>query len=72
MSGLSLRVGAGAGGGVAAAMPPSNAGSTIGQQAFGISSGSTGGDGKRPAFGATATGVVGMAFLVWLWWSLPR
>ena len=72
MSGLALNVGgglrarAGAGGaGSSAQAPP-----TITAAAYGPAVTSNGG--KTPAFGAIGVGVVCLAALAYLWWSLPR
>ena len=73
MAGLSLMAGAGAGGGVRAAVPPSASGSTIGQHAYGITSGSPNpANGAKAGMGATAIGAISAAVLVWIWWTLPR
>lgn len=69
MSGLSLGINAG----VRAANPPSNSGSTIGQQAFGITQGSgKSQSGKNCAVASVGIGVLSTAFLVWLYWTLPH
>lgn len=74
MSGLSLRTGFTAGGSytpmtpAAATAPTAN---TISQQAFGINGG---GDtqSSTAAYGSITVGVVALAALLYLWWSLPR
>lgn len=80
MPGLNL----GANFGVAAAMPASYAGSsfksgggtdatTISARAYGIQSAGAGVPGPATAgFGSVAVGALSTAFLVWLWWTLPR
>ena len=70
MAGLSLGVG---GYGRATSMPvAANApSSTISQQAFGVNSGVSG-QSRVPAYGSLGAGLVGVAILVWLWYSLPR
>jgi hypothetical protein len=75
MAGLSLRTGFAAGG-TYTPMTPSAANSpsarTIGQQAYGISG--TGTTDQRPvaAYGSISVGVLALAALVYIWWSLPR
>ena len=58
--------------GVAAANPPSQAGTTITSQAFGVGSGADVSQPGTAAKGSIAVGVGAMALLVWLWWTLPR
>lgn len=72
MSGLALNVGgglrarAGAGGaGSTAQAPP-----TITAAAYGPAVTNSGG--KTPAYGAIGVGVLSLAALAYLWWSLPR
>lgn len=73
MAGLSLAMGAVAGGGagglpVAANQPT---GTTIGQRAFGVTTGA--GAGPRTAgYGTLLLGAGGAVLLAWLWWTLPR
>ena len=72
MAGLSLM----AGGGVQAALPPSQAAgtTTITQQAYVVGSGadvSAGGE-KTAGLGTAAGAFLGTVVLVWLWWSLPH
>jgi hypothetical protein len=81
MPGLSLRTGINIGstGGsytpmtpAAANSPTSNAGS-IAQAAYGISgSGGAANGTVVPAYGSITIGVISLAALVYLWWSLPR
>jgi hypothetical protein len=71
MAGLSLM----AGGGVTAALPPSQAAGTqtITQMAYGVGSGADAGAGKKVAGLGTAAGAfLGTAILAWLWWTLPH
>ena len=69
MSGMSLQTGFRA----YAAAPPSAAGTTITQQAYGPASGAGYGAGPRTAFfGTTGSGVIAAVLLTWLWWTLPR
>ena len=70
MAGLSLM----AGGGVQAALPPSQAAGTqtITQQAYGVGSGADLGQTSTAGIGTMAGGVLGAAILVWLWWTLPH
>jgi hypothetical protein len=61
----------------AASLPPSYAqeptSQTISARAYGISSGGMpGGPGHVAAYGSAGVGVAATAFLVWLWYSLPR
>lgn len=77
MSGLSLRTGFSAGGSYTPMTPasavPSTAHATIAQRAYGISgSGGTDGGDAFPAIGSVGVGVIALAGLVYLWWSLPR
>lgn len=59
------------------ALPPSYAGTaaggTISSRAYGITSG-TGATvpGTRAAYGSMAVSLGAVAFLTWLWWTLPR
>jgi hypothetical protein len=81
MPGLSLRTGinVGASSGsytpmtpAAASSPTSNTGS-IAQAAYGISGNGGAANGTAvPAYGSITVGVVSLAALVYLWWSLPR
>jgi hypothetical protein len=78
MSGLSLRTSLSAGAGsytpmTPASASPSTASPTIAQSAFGISGtgGYTGGP-STAAYGSIGVGVLALAALVYLWWSLPR
>lgn len=76
MAGLNLTGTAGVNAGVAAALPPSYAGSsagaTISARAYGVGSDSSNAGPGTAAWGSTAVGVAGMLLLVYLWWSLPR
>lgn len=79
MAGLQLRAGLSGGAGytpmsvTAAGSPTSMTGTppSIAQQAFGIS---TGADTSRSVagYGSVCVGVVALAAMVYLWWSLPR
>ena len=73
MAGLTLMSGSGfAGQGAtlpSAANQPS--GTTIQQQAFGISTGLDSGA-ATAANGALIAGAIGAGVLAWLWWTLPR
>jgi hypothetical protein len=44
---------------------------TIGQQAFGIVSGDSGGS-DTPAYAIMGGGALALGLLVFIWWSLPR
>jgi len=71
MAGLSLM----AGGGVSAALPPSQAmgTTTITQQAYGVGSGADVSTGPKTAGLGTAAGAfLGTVVLVWLWYTLPH
>lgn len=83
MPGLNFRLsgGAGTGGfmggsGVAAALPPSYAGSsagaTISARAYGVGSDTGTGGPATPALGATIAGLTGIALMLYLWYSLPH
>lgn len=73
MPGLSFTAGAGVRAGVPTpALAPSSSGSTIGQQAFGVTSGAPAQAGGSVYTGAMAVGIGSMAFLVWLYYSLPH
>jgi hypothetical protein len=76
MAGMSLRTGISAGGSYspmtpASATPPSSR-STIAQAAYGISGSGLGSGPRTAGFGSTAVGMVAIASLVFIWWSLPR
>lgn len=62
--------------GVSAALPPSYAasssGATISARAYGVGSDGPDAGPKTAAWGGVATGLVSMALLVYLWYSLPR
>lgn len=66
-----------ASGGMGSASLPTAAGATpqgprtIGQQAFGIVAGDTGG-GNAPVYAAIGGGGLALAVLVFIWWSLPK
>ena len=68
MSGLSLQTGFR----VQAAAPPSASGTTITQQAFGPASGADVAGPATAFYGTVGSGVVALAVLAYLWWSLPR
>ena len=76
MAGLSL--GASAGFSVPApALPPSYAqdasgGETISSRAYGIAGASAGAGPRTAGYGSVGVGITATAFLVWLWWTLPR
>jgi hypothetical protein len=44
---------------------------TVGQQAFGIVAGDTGG-GNGPVYAVLGGGGLALAVMVFIWWSLPR
>lgn len=76
MPGLSLGMSMGAAV-PAASLPPSYAqepaSQTISARAYGIASGGMPtGPGHTAAYGSVGVGVAATAFLVWLWWTLPR
>lgn len=75
MAGLNLMGSAGftsvASGGVPAAAGTPGAPSTIGQRAFGITSGQTAGP-RTGAYGTMIAGAAGTVLLLWMWWTLPR
>jgi hypothetical protein len=50
---------------------PQASGLTVGQQAFGVSAGGDGGP-KTGLYGVIGGGVLSLALLVFIWWSLPR
>lgn len=77
MAGLQLSAGVRAGSNYspltpASASAPSSSAGSIGQQAYGITG--SGVDTERPiaGYGSVAVGIVAIAALVYLWWSLPR
>lgn len=79
MSGLQLNMGAwgAAGGGYGPAATPAAAGpspqgpTTIGQKAFGVVTGGSGGGMTGPV-ALVSTGALALAGLIWIWYSLPR
>lgn len=71
MPGLNLR-GSFNTSGVVFAQAPSQSGSTITQQAYGVGSGADVAGGKCAGWGTVGSGVVATAVLAYLWWSLPR
>lgn len=79
MAGLSLNMGAfgSAGGGYNGAATPAAAGASpsgptsIGQKAFGVTTGGTGGSMVGP-IALVSTGTAAIALLWWIWYSLPR
>lgn len=69
MPGLNLQTGFR----VQAAAPPSAAGTSITANAYGPASGATVGGGPSTAgYGTVISGVVGIAVLAFIWYSLPR
>lgn len=70
MPGLNLRSSFNSSG-VVFAQAPSQTGTTITQQAYGITSGAEVGS-RCAGWGTCISGIVGTAVLVYLWWSLPR
>jgi hypothetical protein len=69
MSGLNLQTGFR----VQSAAPPSAAGTTITQAAYGPASGALPGAGDNiPMLGTVGAGLVAVGLLVWLWTTLPR
>jgi hypothetical protein len=75
MAGLSLRSGLNVGGSYtpmtpASATPPSS--SSISQLAYGING--TGDDTQRTVagYGSVSVGIIALAGLIYLWWTLPR
>ena len=78
MSGLSLRTGLSAGASYtpmtpASAQPSTSGSMTIAQKAYGIQGSGVADSGPATAgFGSVTVGIVAIAALVYLWWSLPR
>lgn len=77
MAGLSLSTGVrGTVGGNYSPMTPAAAQSptsgTIGQKAYGIRGTGVDTGSNVAGYGSTAVGVLALAALVYLWWSLPR
>lgn len=78
MAGMNLRTGFTVGGTYtpltpASAQPSTSAGnSTIAAKAYGISGTGSVTDNKVPGYGTVAVGIVSLAFLVYLWWTLPE
>lgn len=75
MAGLNLRGGGQAGAGVGftagtAASPASAAGSTVTQQAYGVTADSTGPSTAKN--GTVIAGLAGVGLLLFLWYTLPR
>jgi hypothetical protein len=68
MAGLSLQTGFR----VFPAAPPSAAGTTITQNAYGPSSGADEGGPKTAGFGTVGAGVAAIVILAFVWYSLPR
>lgn len=68
MAGLNLQTGYR----VQAAAPPSAAGTTITQAAYGPASGAIAGGPATALLGTVGAGVGAIAILAWLWWTLPR
>lgn len=75
MAGLYLRAGLGTSV-PAAALPPSYAqdqdGQTISARAYGIAGASGAGQPTTAAYGSVGLGLVGVALLAWVWFTLPR
>lgn len=57
---------------VQASAPPSQAGTTITQAAYGPASGATAGGPATALLGTVGAGLAAVALLGWLWWTLPR
>lgn len=77
MAGLSLRTGMSVGGSYTPMTPasasPSTANSSIAQAAYGVNGDGTNGNGKTTAmYGSITVGVLAVAGLMYLWWSLPH
>jgi hypothetical protein len=83
MSGLSLRTGISAGGAFtpsgsytpmspASATAPTSGRLSIAQQAYGINGTGAADVSPLPGVGSVVVGVLALAGLVYLWWSLPR
>lgn len=77
MSGLSLRTGISVGGSYtpmtpASALPSTATPSTIAQKAYGVNGDGSSDQRKTAAYGSVSIGVIAVAALVYLWWSLPR
>lgn len=76
MAGLSLNMGLQGAGGYGSAATPAAAGAsasgptTIGQKAFGITTGN--GSSTIGPIALMSTGVLSLIGLVYIWWSLPR
>jgi len=77
MSGLFLRTGMSVGGSYtpmtpAAAQPSTSGAQTIGQLAYGING--TGDNSQRSiaGYGSVSVGILALAGLIYLWWTLPR
>lgn len=68
MSGLSLQTGFR----VFPAAPPSASGTTITQNAYGTSSGAGVEGPATAAYGTVGAGLIGIAILWFIWYSLPR
>jgi hypothetical protein len=69
MAGLNLQTGYR----VQSAAPPSAAGTTITQAAYGPASGAAISGGPSTAvIGTVGAGIAAIAILGWLWWTLPR
>lgn len=68
MAGLRLSMSSGVG----VAAPPSQAGTTITSQAFGVGSGADVSQPTTAAKGSIGVSLAALGLLVWLWWTLPR
>lgn len=77
MAGMTLRTNLAAGGSYtpmtpASAQPSTSGANSIAQKAYGISGTGTGNGTSTAAVGSVSLGIVALAALVYLWWSLPR
>lgn len=55
----------------ASAQSSTSGANTIGQVAYGISGSGVASDRKVAGYGSVGAGLVGLALLAWLWYSLP-
>lgn len=76
MAGMNLRTGFTVGGSYTPLMPasatPPTSRNTIAQAAYGVDTTGMGSGPRTAGFGSVTVGMVSMALLVFLWWSLPR
>lgn len=77
MAGLLLNAGVRAGGNATPLTPASASASTsnagsIGQQAYGITGSGVDTERAVAGYGSLIVGIVAMAAMAYLWWSLPR